>query len=453
MGKRRITLALAALALVGLIPFASPAEAACRPRTLGDLGATPTEQAEAAAAAAAEVSAPGSVPVEPPTTPTTVGDPAPSEPADAPPANGDPAAPPPTAGDPAAAEPAPPEAPAAAPPPVPCRFVYRMEFPVVGGGGIGSVFGDVRAGGDRWHAGVDVFAPKLTPVVAVKAGTVSSIHAESGDCCWLTVRHDDGWSSWYLHLNNDSYGTDDGRGVGIRPDLVEGMRVEQGELLGWVGDSGNAETAVPHLHFELHAPWGAAIDPGPSLFRAMARRASAFPDTAGRPEFVGAFADDDGTSGAAVLEVLVALGAPVACGEFGLSGCPSEPADRALAVDWLSILVDGFVDPHPQPPPPPPLIPDPSALTTAIACADNACLPPVVPVTRGEVAALIAGFEGRPEGADPALALLSLHAEGRVDVCSPGEPPPDGPLTRLELARFLLRAFGYLPAPPCALIS
>ena len=167
--------------------------------------------------------------------------------------------------------------PAAVPAPVPappvapryCSYRYSMQWPVLGGGAVGSSFGVERDGGSRLHAGNDIMAPKMTPVVAVANGTITSVNRNPGDCCWLILTHDDGWSSWYLHLNNDSYGTDDGRGIGIRPDIVEGTRVIAGEVIGWVGDSGNAEPAPPHLHFELHRPGVGAIDPYPALLSVL----------------------------------------------------------------------------------------------------------------------------------------------------------------------------------------
>lgn len=131
-------------------------------------------------------------------------------------------------------------------------------------------FGDPRSGGRRSHEGVDLGAAKLTPVVAAADGVVTWIHGPRGpQCCDLALLHDDGWSSRYIHLNNDTPGTDDGRGSGIRPGLGVGDAVRAGDLLGWVGDSGNAEATPPHLHFELRDRNGLPLDPSPSLQRAV----------------------------------------------------------------------------------------------------------------------------------------------------------------------------------------
>ena len=108
----------------------------------------------------------------------------------------------------------------------------------------------------------DIFADKLTPVVAVASGTVGWISDERyGNCCWLAMYHDDGWQSWYIHLNNDRRGTDDGRGKGFVRWIELGSRVEAGQRIGYVGDSGNAEGSPSHLHFELHLPDGTEVNP------------------------------------------------------------------------------------------------------------------------------------------------------------------------------------------------
>jgi hypothetical protein len=88
----------------------------------------------------------------------------------------------------------------------------------------------------------------------------------------VTIRGSDGYTYHYLHINNDTPGTDDGQG-GVEnayaPRIKRGVRVSRGELIGWMGDSGNAESAGHHLHFEIRKPDGTAIDPYPSLLAAL----------------------------------------------------------------------------------------------------------------------------------------------------------------------------------------
>ncbi len=133
--------------------------------------------------------------------------------------------------------------------------IYPMVFPVGGVTHFTNTFGAWRSV-DRTHEGTDMMADKMVPVVAAASGTIGWV---SSTCCAHEIEHDDGWSSMYIHLNNDTPGTDDGLGWGIMPGLVRGVHVEAGQLIGWVGDSGNAESTGSHLHFELHTPDGAAI--------------------------------------------------------------------------------------------------------------------------------------------------------------------------------------------------
>lgn len=146
--------------------------------------------------------------------------------------------------------------------------VYPLVFPVAGPHVLTDSFGDPR-GRSRSHEGVDILAERMVPVVAVADGEVRWVHDERGsNCCDVAVLHDDGWRSRYIHLNNDTPGTDDGRAVGIAPGVREGGRVVAGQVIGWVGDSGNAEGTTPHLHFELRRPDGSPVDPLPSLVAA-----------------------------------------------------------------------------------------------------------------------------------------------------------------------------------------
>lgn len=164
----------------------------------------------------------------------------------------------------------------------PRSTVYRMVFPVDGEHRFSRDFGDPR-GRSRSHEGTDILAEKMTPVVAVADGTVRWMADErGGDCCAVFIVHDDGWRSRYIHLNNDTPGTDDGRAYGIARGLRRGSRVRAGQLVGWVGDSGNAEGTGSHLHFELRRPDGTPVDPFPSLQAALGN-----PFTAGTPRIAG----------------------------------------------------------------------------------------------------------------------------------------------------------------------
>ena len=96
------------------------------------------------------------------------------------------------------------------------------------------------------------------------------------ECCSMGLRHDDGWRSWYVHLNNDTPGTNDGQGQGVAPGLAVGTRVRAGQLLGWVGESGLAEPHNPHLHFELRDPSGVIVNPYQAL---RAAEGEEVPDT------------------------------------------------------------------------------------------------------------------------------------------------------------------------------
>ena len=140
--------------------------------------------------------------------------------------------------------------------------IYEMIFPHLGGIGYYSdTFGAPRGGG-RTHAGIDIMAPKMTPIVAVASGTVYWIDdTQGGDCCHMGVRHDDNYVSYYIHLNNDTEGTDDGQGFGFAPGVELGAHLTAGQLIGWVGDSGNAENTGSHTHYELHRPDGSVLNP------------------------------------------------------------------------------------------------------------------------------------------------------------------------------------------------
>ncbi len=151
--------------------------------------------------------------------------------------------------------------------------ILEITFPVVGG--TTKFYNDwhaSRAGGARAHLGTDVMAKKMTPVVAVAAGVVAWVRAKKGgECCYLAIDHESQgrrFQSRYLHLNNDTPGTDDGKKIGIAKGIRKGVKVQAGQLIGWVGDSGNAEGTAPHLHFELRDEYYRAVNPYLLLKRA-----------------------------------------------------------------------------------------------------------------------------------------------------------------------------------------
>lgn len=111
---------------------------------------------------------------------------------------------------------------------------------------IASFFGDQRDGGRRRHEGVDVFAPKGTPVLAVSSGRVTRVGLNNLGGKTVSVSND-GYSFYYAHL--DSQMVRSGQGVRV------------GDTLGTVGNTGNAITTPPHLHFGIYRR--GAVDPFP----------------------------------------------------------------------------------------------------------------------------------------------------------------------------------------------
>lgn len=125
-----------------------------------------------------------------------------------------------------------------------------------------STFGASRSGGRR-HRGNDLMAPKMTHVYAAATGIVVTVADGPTSGRYLTIDHADGWSTTYMHLNNDDRGTDNGRAdwsLTLAPGVEEGALVAAGQVIGYVGDSGNAEWTGSHTHFELRIN-DRAVDP------------------------------------------------------------------------------------------------------------------------------------------------------------------------------------------------
>lgn len=125
-----------------------------------------------------------------------------------------------------------------------------LAFPVQGKNAtsIGSSFGAARDAGARKHEGVDIFAPRGTPALAVAKGHVGRVGSNrlGGKVVWLRDPKRN-FSYYYAHL--DSQIVEPGKVVAI------------GDTLGLIGNTGNAITTPPHLHFGIYAAGQGAIDP------------------------------------------------------------------------------------------------------------------------------------------------------------------------------------------------
>lgn len=115
-----------------------------------------------------------------------------------------------------------------------------------------SLFGGERDGGARRHEGIDIFAPRGTPVIAAEAGLVTRVGdtPRGGKNVWV---RGDQRSFYYAHLDS----------IAVTP----GERVMRGEVLGTVGNTGNAVTTSPHLHFGIYKFAQGAVDPLPLVGR------------------------------------------------------------------------------------------------------------------------------------------------------------------------------------------
>ena len=132
------------------------------------------------------------------------------------------------------------QAPVKTPPKVTAKLTPgRYVFPVYGPSSYSDTFGAPRAT-VAWHHGIDVFAPLGAPLLAVTDGTVYSVgwNDIGGNRLWL--RDNRGNEFYYAHLSAFS------------PLAVNGAIVKAGDVLGFVGTSGDAEGTPPHLHFEVH---------------------------------------------------------------------------------------------------------------------------------------------------------------------------------------------------------
>ena len=157
------------------------------------------------------------------------------------------------------------------PRPVKQKLKGQIVFPVLGTVEFSDDYGAPRAQGA--HEGIDILAPRRALALAAEAGTVRFYSGSSRAGCMLYLDGKSGTTYYYIHLNNDLTNGNDNRGgckagVSYAKGLKTGARVQAGQPIGFVGDSGDANGIHPHLHFEVHPHGGRSTDPYQRLLAA-----------------------------------------------------------------------------------------------------------------------------------------------------------------------------------------
>jgi len=137
-------------------------------------------------------------------------------------------------------------------------FIPGVRFPVGEGYDIPLInsWGFPRMPGtpdEHWHEGIDIFAPAGTPLLAAERGVISRVGSGRLGGLTLWIKGESGANWYYAHLLDFA--------EGIEP----GTPLEPGDLVGYVGNTGNAITTPAHVHLELHPGGGEPVDPYPLL--------------------------------------------------------------------------------------------------------------------------------------------------------------------------------------------
>lgn len=140
----------------------------------------------------------------------------------------------------------------------------QLLFPVVGKTHYIDDFGAPR--GQGGHEGTDIMGDWRAPLVAVEPGRVKIWTSSARAGCMLYLYGKSGTTYLYVHMNNDLTPRKDNRGgckpgVAYAPGLLDGANVAAGQLLGFIGDSGDATGLHPHVHFELRPDGGEPVSP------------------------------------------------------------------------------------------------------------------------------------------------------------------------------------------------
>ena len=153
----------------------------------------------------------------------------------------------------------------------PTAKVPQLIFPVVGKAVYFDDFGAAR--GQGGHQGNDLMTTWRSPAVAAEGGKIKFHTTSARAGCMLYLYGASGTTYIYIHLNNDLTAKNDNKGKCVAggsywKGLKDGARVVAGQPIGYNGNSGDADQAGYHLHFEVHPNDGAAVSPFRYLNRA-----------------------------------------------------------------------------------------------------------------------------------------------------------------------------------------
>lgn len=134
--------------------------------------------------------------------------------------------------------------------------IYGFVFPVGDPHTFGDSFGAPRMMGTQYehaHQGTDIMAPSGTPLLACERGVITKMGSDVLGGTKIWVKGESGTYYYYAHLSAFAEG------------MANGLVVDAGTVIGFVGDTGNARGGAPHLHFEIHPDGGPAVNPYPLL--------------------------------------------------------------------------------------------------------------------------------------------------------------------------------------------
>jgi len=133
--------------------------------------------------------------------------------------------------------------------------VEKLKIPVLLGVSVSQLtrnFGDARGGGTRTHEGLDIMAPRGAFIASPTEAVVTRTGEGESAGIYVYTANPGGESFAYMHLDSIA--------EGVKPGTV----LKEGDLIGYVGNTGNASGGAPHLHFEIRSK-GEVIDPYPRL--------------------------------------------------------------------------------------------------------------------------------------------------------------------------------------------